>query len=171
MALWINRSTEIARTIGWVTRSRRSTAAWLNRTGRGASRESKDAKTRKQGVWAYLEQASRDEVFLRWRKHKLGAMSNSRSLVYDWRQLLVLWMRNYPTELAVHSIYRTWGWWLVILRRDARRPEKKKVTGARAWWLSSWRTHRRWTHSKPSYYDVVKRVIAWRDRGNRRCPR
>jgi hypothetical protein len=82
-----------------------SMTAWLNRTGRGASREPKDAKTREQGVWAYLEQASHNEVFLWWRKHRLGAMSNSRSLVNDWRQLLVLWMRNYPTELTACSIY------------------------------------------------------------------
>jgi hypothetical protein len=35
----------------------------------------------------------------------LGAMSNSRPLVNDWRQAWVLWMGDYPTELAMRSIY------------------------------------------------------------------
>jgi hypothetical protein len=35
----------------------------------------------------------------------LGAMSNSRSLVNDWRQAWVLWMGDYLTELTVGSIY------------------------------------------------------------------
>jgi hypothetical protein len=54
-------------------------------------------------------------AFSRWRKHSLGEMGNLWSLVNDWRQLLVLWMRNYPTKLTVCSIYRTWGRWLVNL--------------------------------------------------------
>jgi hypothetical protein len=126
MALWINRSTETAWTIGWVTRSRRSMTAWLKRTSRGASREPKDAKTREQGVWAYLEQASLGEVFLRWRKHRLGAMRNSRSLVNDWRQAWVLWMGDYPTEFVVRSIYNGLKRWPGIWTktRDGRRNRK-----------------------------------------------
>jgi hypothetical protein len=38
-------------------------------------------------------------------------MSNSRSLVNNWRQAWVLWMGDYPTELAVRSIYNGLKWW------------------------------------------------------------
>jgi hypothetical protein len=69
-------------------------------------------------------------AFSRWWKHSLAEMSNSWSLVNNWRQLLVLWMCNYPTELTACSIYSRLERWPVNLRRNARQPEKKKVTGA-----------------------------------------
>jgi hypothetical protein len=48
---------------------------------------------------------SQGTVFLRWWKHRLGAMSDSRLLVDNWRQAWVLWMGDYPMELTVGSIY------------------------------------------------------------------
>jgi hypothetical protein len=44
---------------------------------------------------------------------EIGAMSNSRSLVNDWRQAWVLWMGNYPMELMVCPIYRVRERWPV----------------------------------------------------------
>jgi hypothetical protein len=151
-------------------RSRRSKTAWLNWTSRGTSREPKEAKTREQGVWAYLEQASHDEVFLRWRKHRLGAMRNSWSLVNDWRQAWVLWMGDYPMELTMRSIYNGLKRWLGIWTKTCGGRKNRK---SRAWLVSfvvaNSPTMNR--HRKPSYCDVVKRIIAWRDRGKWRCPR
>jgi hypothetical protein len=54
-------------------------------------------------------------------------MSNSQFLVNDWRQLLVLWMRNYPMELTTCSIYSRHEWWIVNLDWDARRPKRKRA--------------------------------------------
>jgi hypothetical protein len=45
-------------------------------------------------------------TFSRRRKTDLGEVSNSGALVNNWRQVLVLWMGNYPTELMACSIYR-----------------------------------------------------------------
>jgi hypothetical protein len=59
---------------------------------------------------------------------KLGEMSNSRSLVNDWKQLLVLWMRNYPTELTTCSIYSSHERWPVNLDWARWRSEKEWVT-------------------------------------------
>jgi hypothetical protein len=50
-------------------------------------------------------------VFLRWRKWRLGALSNSRSLVNNWWQAWVLWMGDYPTELTTGSIYSSHEQW------------------------------------------------------------
>jgi hypothetical protein len=36
----------------------------------------------------------------------MGEVSNSEALVNNWRQVLVLWMGNYPTEFMACSIYR-----------------------------------------------------------------
>jgi hypothetical protein len=61
--------------------------------------------------------------FSRCQKPDMGEMSNSWSLVNNWRQVLVLWMGNYPTELMAYSIYRSPERWLVNLKetRGGRR--------------------------------------------------
>jgi hypothetical protein len=53
-------------------------------------------------------------------------MSNSRSLVNDWRQVWVLWMGDYPTELTVRSIYNGLKQWSGIWTktRGGRRNRK-----------------------------------------------
>jgi hypothetical protein len=45
----------------------------------------------------------------------LGEVSNLWALVNNWRQVLVLWMGNYPTELMACSIYRALECWPVNL--------------------------------------------------------
>jgi hypothetical protein len=40
-------------------------------------------------------------------------------MVANRRQERVLWLRDNPTELAVCSIYRTRGWWLLNLEWHA----------------------------------------------------
>jgi hypothetical protein len=62
-------------------------------------------------------------TFSRWRKPDLGEMSNSWSLVSNWRKVLVLWMGDYPMELMACSIYRSPEWWPVNLKetRGGRR--------------------------------------------------
>ena len=64
-------------------------------------------------------------AFSQWRKQSLGEMSNSRSLVNNWRQVLVLWMHNYPTELTTCSIYSRLERWPVNLGWARWRSEKK----------------------------------------------
>jgi hypothetical protein len=44
----------------------------------------------------------------------LGEMSNSEALVNNWRQVLVLWMGDYPMELMAYSIYRLSERWCPI---------------------------------------------------------
>jgi hypothetical protein len=82
-------------------------------------------------------------AFSQWRKHSLGEMSNSRSLVNNWRQLLVLWMRNYPTELTSCSIYSRLERWPMNLGWARWRSEKKWVSGTVIRGLLPWQALRR----------------------------
>jgi hypothetical protein len=43
-------------------------------------------------------------------------VSNSRALANNWRQVLVLWMGSYPTELMAGSIYKVSERWCPIWR-------------------------------------------------------
>jgi hypothetical protein len=52
--------------------------------------------------------------FSRRRKTDFGELGNSGALVNNWRQVLVLWMGNYPTELMACSIYRVHEWCCLI---------------------------------------------------------
>jgi hypothetical protein len=45
---------------------------------------------------------------------------------------------DYPTELAVASIYREAKRWRPILRRETGGRDEGRVTGGRATWLLSW---------------------------------
>jgi hypothetical protein len=101
--------------IGWVSEYQEQ-ARVLKQESRGQDQ-----------TWIELATArSQGTMFLRWRKHRLGAMSDSRSLVDNWRQAWVLWMGDYPMELTASSIYsrhERWpGNWTKT--RDGRRRRK-----------------------------------------------
>jgi hypothetical protein len=68
-------------------------------------------------AWTDLKRTGHDESLSRRRKTDLGEVSNSKALVNNWRQVLVLWLGNYPTELTTYSIYRVSERWCPI-RRD-----------------------------------------------------
>jgi hypothetical protein len=72
-------------------------------------------------------------TLLRWRRTDLGETRNSRSLVNDWKQDLVLWMRNYPMKLTATSIYSRQEWWPVnrTTTRGGRRSRKSLAQGIR----------------------------------------
>jgi hypothetical protein len=76
-----------------------------------------------------LKHTGHGESLSRRRKTDLEEVSNSGALVNNWRQVLVLWMGNYPTKLRVYSIYRVSERWC---------PTQKDCTGGREGCESLW---------------------------------
>jgi hypothetical protein len=64
-------------------------------------------------------------------ENRFGEVSNLEDLVNNWRQVLVLWMGNYPTELMAHSIYRVRERWCPI-RKDCTGGRRGKELLAQA---------------------------------------
>jgi hypothetical protein len=74
--------------------------------GRGASGAYKGAETREQRTRLDLKRTGHGENLFTAAENRFGEVSNSGALVNNWRQVLVLWMGNYPTKLMASSIYR-----------------------------------------------------------------
>jgi hypothetical protein len=104
-------------------------------------------------------------VFSRRWKTDLGEVSNSGALVNIWRQVLVLWMCNYPMELMACSIYRV---------RERCCPIRRECAGGReGGWVTAmnYRGNRRaielrWLlDGHYSSWRRDKRLKAWRPHG------
>jgi hypothetical protein len=69
----------------------------------------KSAETREQRTTLDLNRASHSEDLFTVAETQFGGNEQfvvSASLVNNWRQVLVLWIGNYPMELMACSIYR-----------------------------------------------------------------
>jgi hypothetical protein len=100
----------LATVTAWIikgtTCSRWSMAVQFNQRGRGAWGELKDAITNDQRAWTNLEQAGRGEGVSAVAETGLGEVRNSWSLVNDWSQVWVCWLRDNMAQQTRPSIYR-----------------------------------------------------------------